>query len=230
MEFIIIAGVNGSGKTTASRNENFKKLFEGVDFVNADDIALGYLKEQGFSSYADAPQSALAETFVRAANYSLEIIKSRIESKLPVGVETVLSTDKFKPVLMKAKSNGMRCTLFYVGLSSIQLSIDRISTRVRSGGHDVPVNKIQSRWEKSLENLTWFASRVDRLFVIDNSYLLERDNLIAVGEGGVVEIIKPDRLPHVTRALRLVSLQTLESAIASMAALHDSTLSETSER
>lgn len=201
MEFWIIAGINGAGKTTAAKSDRVKSLMSNVPVLNIDDLTLSYLKGLGYDSFDSAPKDVLKEQFLQAARDVERKVSEAIDQEKSIGIETVLSTYKYKDLLEKAQYNGMQCTLVYVGLSSIDLAAERIKTRVARGGHDVPREKLQGRWGRSLENLTWFARRVDRLIVIDNSRLKDSNNLIAYGESGKITIISPDRLPLVTTAL-----------------------------
>jgi len=60
----------------------------------------------------------------------------------------------------------------------------------QEGGHDVPEDKIRERWSRSMDNLSWFAARADRVVVFDNSGDVPR--VIALRHlGGVLELRDP---------------------------------------
>lgn len=86
-----------------------------------------------------------------------------------VGVETVLSTGKYRRLVDKAKSLGFEVQLIYVMLASLELNVERVALRVRRGGHAVPEEKIRSRHERSLAQLPWFFNRSDLALIYDNS-------------------------------------------------------------
>lgn len=78
-----------------------------------------------------------------------------------VGVETVLSTPKYRRLVDKAKQLGFEVRLIYVLLDSPQRNIERVRLRVKKGGHAVPENKILERHARSLEQLPWFLDQAD---------------------------------------------------------------------
>src|SRR3546814_7852158 len=58
-----------------------------------------------------------------------------------VGVETVLSTPKYRKLVEKASNLGFSVRLVYVVLKSAELQMERIRIRVAKGGHDVPEDR-----------------------------------------------------------------------------------------
>lgn len=86
-----------------------------------------------------------------------------------IGVETVLSTDKYRPLVERARRSGFQVRMIYVVLASAELQVARIRTRFLEGGHDVPPEKINARRLRSFEQLAWFYRNVDECFVYDNS-------------------------------------------------------------
>jgi predicted ABC-type ATPase len=59
--------------------------------------------------------------------------------------------------------------LVYVTTTHPDINVARVAQRVLAGGHHVPEDKIRERWQRSMDNLAWFAARADRLVVVDNS-------------------------------------------------------------
>jgi predicted ABC-type ATPase len=92
-----------------------------------------------------------------------------IRAHQTVGVETVLSTDKYRRLVLAAKKNQFEFRLIFVMLASPNLNVERVRLRVRKGGHDVPENKIRDRWVKSLRQLPWFLDPADQVAIFDNS-------------------------------------------------------------
>lgn len=64
---------------------------------------------------------------------------------------------------------GFRVTLYYIGISSPQLSASRVAQRVRAGGHDVPPERLERRFRLSLENLRLALTFAPEVHVYDNS-------------------------------------------------------------
>ncbi len=77
-----------------------------------------------------------------------------------------------------------KLNLVYVGVDSIIRSKTRVAERVGKGGHDVPADALERRYERSLLNLEEAAGLADRVIVFDNSG--DRHRLVLVDEGGVV--------------------------------------------
>jgi predicted ABC-type ATPase len=84
-------------------------------------------------------------------------------------VQTVLSTDKYRRLVLAAKKNQFEIRLIFVMLGSPNLNVERVRLRVKKGGHDVPENKIRERWTKSLRQLPWFLDQADQAAIFDNS-------------------------------------------------------------
>jgi predicted ABC-type ATPase len=92
-----------------------------------------------------------------------------IQAHQTVGVETVLSTAKYRKLVEHAHAYGFGVRLIYVFLKSADLNVERVRIRVSKGGHDVPEDRIRDRRRRSLEQLSWFAREADRVDIFDNS-------------------------------------------------------------
>lgn len=84
-------------------------------------------------------------------------------------LETVMSSSSKVALLQEARSRGYRTYLYYVATESPEINISRVHNRVLDGGHDVPVDKITSRYHRSLALLRQAISLTDRAFLFDNS-------------------------------------------------------------
>lgn len=115
-----------------------------------------------------------------------------VDTHQTIGVETVLSTDKFRKLVAHAKSRGFGVNLIYVYLDSAELNIERVRTRVLKGGHDVPEDKIRSRRLRSFDQFGWFFTEADRADVFDNSGATPTRVLTKRG----LEMVAYDRLPE----------------------------------
>lgn len=158
--FWIVGGINGAGKTTLCRSANVKALFGTVQVMNADRLARDRRMLEPEISQYDADRWAADTVYAVAAR--------RIGERKSVSLETVLSTDKYKPLVERALENGYRIGFVYVTLGSPEQSIERVALRVLNDGHDVPEEKIRARWSKSHENWNWFAERAHFGIVFDN--------------------------------------------------------------
>lgn len=96
-------------------------------------------------------------------------LETSINAHQSVGVETVLSTSKYRRLVRAAKRRGFEIRLIYVILETPDLNVERVRLRVRKGGHDVPVEKVRERWARSLRQLPWFLNQADWALIFDNS-------------------------------------------------------------
>lgn len=83
--------------------------------------------------------------------------------------ETVMSASDKVEYILRAKQAGFFVRLFFVSTESPTINAKRVANRVLNGGHDVPIPKILSRYDKSIANCIAIAPYVDRLYVYDNS-------------------------------------------------------------
>jgi predicted ABC-type ATPase len=135
-----------------------------------------------------------------AAVQRIEVwLDASLDAHQTVGVETVLSTAKYRRIVQKAKQRDFEFRLIYVLLDSPQRSIDRVRLRVAKGGHAVPEDKIVERYAKSLEQLPWFLEHADRAWVYDNSGAVPK--LVAEKHNGVINVDE-HALPAIITAAR----------------------------
>ena len=133
----ILAGANGSGKSTIS------KVFlpeESIVYVNPDDIA----KE--FNPY-DPTASRIA-----AGRETLRRIDELLSRGDSFAIESTLSGTHYVNVLNHAKSLGYETTIVYVYVDSAEMCVKRIEARVKGGGHFVPSEDVIRRYSRSKVN------------------------------------------------------------------------------
>jgi predicted ABC-type ATPase len=183
-ELGIVAGPNGAGKTTLVQAQPIRRLLPHVTFFNPDDEALILLTRQGYHGFSDAPESVRRTAFLTAAEAVASLLNAALARGEAVGVETVLSSDKYRPVVDAVRAQHGFVGLIYVTLASPELACARVSRRVRAGGHDVPTDKIHSRWRRSLANLGGFAANASAFWVFDNSDENPAHPPLLVAEGG----------------------------------------------
>ena len=156
----IVAGPNGSGKTSIYENADIEDFGRSVWIINPDALAKRIRDIEGLD-----PLPANLEAVRRIERW----LYSSIEAHQTVGVETVLSTPKYRDLVLAAKKRNFTIRLIYVLLNSPQLNVERVRLRVAKGGHDVPTEKILERRERSLAQLPWFLTQADDAWLFDNS-------------------------------------------------------------
>ena len=144
---LVFAGPNGSGKSTITKGIPICGIY-----VNADEI-----------------KRVSRCTDLEAAQEADEIRRMLLKSRKDFTFETVLSTDRSLDLLRQAKALGYEIQAVFVLTNDPGINVERVKSRVKAGGHDVPAEKIVSRYEKSLRNLSSLARIADHTRVIDNS-------------------------------------------------------------
>ena len=115
-----------------------------------------------------------------------------------VGVETVLSTDKYRRLVDHAHAHGFAVRMIYVFLKSADLNVERVRIRVSKGGHDVEESRIRERRQRSFEQLGWFLGAADRVDIFDNSGA--EPSLVFVKQGEDAAVYGP-LIAEVARAI-----------------------------
>ena len=150
---VAIAGPNGAGKTSFY-HAHIK--YAGLRYVEADAFA----HELDMDAYAAAKMAgALRRALVKQReSFAFETVFSD-----PVG-------DKLK-FLQEAADSGYNVLLCFIGLAGPELSEDRVAMRVSQGGHDVPTEKLKSRYPRTMANLKAAILQLPLVYVFDNSDL-----------------------------------------------------------
>lgn len=144
------------------------------EFVNADEIAKGLSPFQ--------PDKVAIE----AGRIMLSRIKDLINYNVDFAFETTLAT-KYVHFIRKAQSKGYMVTLVYFWLNSPELAIERVKTRVISGGHSIPEDVIRRRYSAGINNLSkLYLPICDYWLIIDNS----RPPFQIIAEGFKLKILK----------------------------------------
>lgn len=155
---IVIAGPNGSGKTTITSKILKHEWLENALYVNPDQVA-----QDRFGDW-NSPEAVL-----RAAQYCEEQREECLRQGQSLIFETVLSTDSKVDFIRRAHEAGYFIRIFFVSTAHPAINAARIAQRVMEGGHDVPISKIISRYQKSILNCKRVAAIADRVYIYDNS-------------------------------------------------------------
>jgi len=153
----IIAGPNGTGKTTVSYTV-LPEIFDCKEFVNADEIA------RGISPFNPEAVS------IQAGRLMLKRLNELMDKKETFAFETTLSSVTFIDFIRKAQSQKYEVILLFLMLNSVNLAYERVETRVKEGGHNIPKEIIKRRFVKGLKNFfSRYYTIVDKWFLVDNS-------------------------------------------------------------
>ena len=154
----IVAGPNGSGKTTTTVQLLNDEWTADSLYINPDNIA-----QETFGDW-NSPAAVL-----KAAEMATQQRYECLLQKRDFVFETVFSSAEKLEFLQKAKSAGFFIRLFYVCTSTPTINAARIAQRYLNGGHEVPISKVISRYYKSLQNAAKAIAIVDRAYIYDNS-------------------------------------------------------------
>jgi predicted ABC-type ATPase len=136
----IIAGPNGSGKTTFAL-QYLPQIAQCSRFINADLIAAGLSPL--------APERQL----LAASRLFLKEIETSIQQQENFAFETTLSGRSYLKLIRRLRIQGWRIELIYLALPSSETSRQRVAERVSHGGHNISLADIQRRFPRSLTNL-----------------------------------------------------------------------------
>lgn len=183
MNYTIIAGVNGAGKSVFYHSGQVNKDKLGIR-VNVDEL----IQKEYDNKWDDL------RIQLKAGREIVRKIESCIENKLSFNQETTLAGKSIINTIKKAKKVGYAINLYYIGVESFELAIKRVSRRVRLGGHGIPDEVIKKRYYKSLENLQEILPICDNVFIYDNS-IIKKNILIVENK----EIIFKSNIPEYLR-------------------------------
>ncbi len=131
---------------------------DGCVYINPDNIA-----RDEFGDW-NSPDAVLS-----AARRAAELRERCLGEKKSLAFETVLSAPDKIDFLKRAKETGFFIRVFFVGTDDPTINAKRIAQRVMEGGHDVPISKIISRYDRSIANCVNAARIADRTYLYDNT-------------------------------------------------------------
>lgn len=185
---LVIAGPNGSGKSSLVYSTRLSISLDRI--INPDNYARGLAD--------DIPDPV--ERYLVAMNSCKVLRNTLLEQGESFGFETVASTHEKLEFVTEAKSHGYFIDFIFVTAGSPDICYQRVLDRVENGGHDVPKEKVFSRFERSMGFLGEYIDLSDHAEVWDNS----GDHLVLVlsKKNGVIRITdEGKRLPWVHKYL-----------------------------
>jgi predicted ABC-type ATPase len=154
----VIAGVNGAGKSSIA---GALVRSAGGDYFNPDEVARSLMDKNGSLSPTEANAQAWRLGF--------DQLSSAIDDEQDYVLETTLGGNSICQLLHDAIDRGHEVRIFFCGLASPELHIERVAARVAKGGHHIPENKIRERWTGAIHNMLGLIPRCAAISVFDNS-------------------------------------------------------------
>jgi len=163
---VALAGSNGAGKSTFFHAH---LADTGLRFVNADDLAI----EMGMGAY-------------EAAELAASLRAGLVGQRESFVFETVLSDPVGAKVseLVETSRNGIHVVIIFIRVDSPETSKQRVAMRVMQGGHDVPDEKLEARFQRTLANLERAIKALPAVVIFDNTNLARPFQFAAVYEKG----------------------------------------------
>lgn len=158
--YVVFAGVNGAGKSTFYHTDFWRGplIPRSLVRINSDEI----VAESGGNPRSDADQ-------IRAGREALHRINDCLARHKSFNQETTLTGRTCLKTIHRARDEGYRVVLYYIGVASSQLALERIAHRVSVGGHPIEEEAVRRRYIASLQNLSSVVRLCDEVTVFDNS-------------------------------------------------------------
>lgn len=154
----VLAGTNGAGKSSIG---GAVIRDAGGVYFNPDEAARAIL--------AADPALTSHEANSRAWLEGKRLLERAIDERGNFVFETTLGGQTITGLLQKAIAAGIDVRIWYVALSSPELHIARVRSRVEKGGHDIPEADIRKRYDASRLNLIALLAGLKAVRVYDNS-------------------------------------------------------------
>ncbi|PWV49081.1 zeta toxin family protein [Chitinophaga sp. S165] len=154
----IIAGPNGSGKSLFSKVLTGKKLnvFDGDKHMSSLVKQFPETGSEALWSYIDS-------------NIFMAEKLDAIHHGSDYAFETNFSSSDRMSSARQFKEKGYEVHLIFMGLNSIEESIQRVEQRVQLGGHKVAEPSIRYNYEHGYKNLYKYFREFDSVSLYDNS-------------------------------------------------------------
>jgi predicted ABC-type ATPase len=148
--YTIVAGVNGTGKSSFSGVLRAQRSDLG-HIIDVDKIAV----ENGYGP-------------IEAGRAAISLIDGLLLSGAPLTQETTLSGRRAERLAKAARGSGYRVRLFYIGLNSCEESVKRIKNRVEKGGHGIDDKTVANRFNTRFDSLLRILPLCDEAYFYDN--------------------------------------------------------------
>lgn len=184
---LVIAGCNGSGKSSFSRS-----------LVPSDSIIPFDYDFHFLSRYKSLLEIDIKEQM--AHNLASSDLTTEIEEAWELGKDFAFETNfdnepMFWPDQFKAK--GYEIFLIFICLESIDLANKRVAIRVENGGHFVPNFEVERRYNAGFKNLNRVYSQFEFVDILEGSaHGKVPKHIASIENGKVVYLTLEDEYLH----------------------------------
>ena len=159
----VLAGCNGAGKSSIG---GAALLEHGVQFYNPDEAA----RKIAAANAGLDPQPTIEEVNAAAWSQGRRLLEQAIDQHLDFAFETTLGGQTMTELLKHAAEKGLAANVWFAGLASAELHMERVRQRVARPGHDIPREKIVERYDGGRKNLISLLPQLSSVRVYDNSF------------------------------------------------------------
>lgn len=179
----------------------------GADYFNPDEATARILAANPDVSTAAANSAAWHE--------GKRLLERAIAERLDFAFETTLGGHTISALLNEALAAGIEVRMWFVGLSSPELHMARVRSRVARGGHDIPEERIRERYDRSRIHLIELLPRLTELRVFDNSFdadphagrVPQPTLILHLANGKILEMVELSKTPQWAKALVAAALK-----------------------
>lgn len=156
-QLLIVAGPIGAGNSTYSKDISQPRAI----IFDADQERTASKRQ-----FPDLPEQSIA---FAVEQVFLDQVELALKRRSDLTMETNFRDHGLMAIVSQFQQEGYTASLIYLGIASIEQSIDRVQHRVSQGGHFVDNHSIRYNYTEGLRNLAFFAYRFDAVRVIDTS-------------------------------------------------------------
>jgi predicted ABC-type ATPase len=168
----VLAGCNGAGKSSVG---GAALRQSGADYFNPDEAAF----QIALANERHSPRLTQEDVNAAAWSEGVRLLTRAIDERVGLAFETTLGGNTITELLARAANRGIDVNVWFVGLATVRLHIERVRRRVAKGGHDIPEARIRERYQRGRENLIRLLPRLAALRLFDNSTEADPDRGIA---------------------------------------------------
>jgi len=158
----VLAGCNGAGKSSIG-GAAFRAA--GADYFNPDEAARSILAANATCAASISQEQANGAAWAEGKR----LLERAIRERRDFAFETTLGGSTITELLLAACEAGIEVYIWFVGLESPQMHVERVKQRVARGGHGIPEAIIRQRYDRGRENLIRLLPHIQSLRLFDNS-------------------------------------------------------------
>lgn len=158
----VLAGCNGAGKSSIG---GAALRAAGAPYFNPDEAARAILVADVSRRMSTTQEQANAAAWAEGKR----LLERAIREKLDFAFETTLGGRTITDLLLQAARRARSVHVWFCGLESVELHLERVRRRVAQGGHDIPEAKVRERYTRGRENVIRLLPHLASIRVYDNS-------------------------------------------------------------